>query len=322
MTTLTASKPALPGPNKKKMAKKRSEALTAYAFMAPWIFVFVVFIAFAIGYAFYLSFTKYNLLRPPEWWGLEGYKRALCLEALVTPAGKIPNCDPLFITKALPQTFLYTAIVVPIQTIVSLVLAFALDQKIRFRRMFRTIFYLPSVTSSVVISLIFVWLFSPAGIVNQILGIDVNWLNQTSTAFYVIMLLNIFTTSGSLMLIFLAGLQDIPQTMYEAASVDGANKFQIFTRITVPMLRPVIFFVVTTGVIGCFQVFDQIFVMTAGGPLDSTTTVAYLIYKWAFRDTTVKMGQAAAMAFILAIIILTVTFIQRRFIEGSGTVEK
>jgi multiple sugar transport system permease protein len=114
------------------------------------------------------------------------------------------------------------------------VLAFALDQKIRFRRMFRTIFYLPSVTSSVVISLIFVWLFSPAGVVNQILGIDVNWLNQTSTAFYVIMLLNIFTTSGSLMLIFLAGLQDIPQTLYEAASVDGANKFQMFRLITVP----------------------------------------------------------------------------------------
>jgi multiple sugar transport system permease protein len=121
------------------------------------------------------------------------------------------------------------------------------------------------------------------------------------------------------MLIFLSGLQDIPQTLYEAGRIDGASSPQIFRYITIPMLRPVIFFVVTVGIIGCFQVFDQIYVMTAGGPLDSTTTITYLIYKWAFRDTTVKMGQASALAIILTVIILIVTFIQRRVIEGSGT---
>ncbi len=316
------SKTPSPVSNRNSLAarRKRSEAWTAYSFLLPFLFVFITFTVFAIGYAFYLSFTKYNLLKPPEWWGLEGYRRVLCLESfLPRAAGTVPSCDELFIKKALPNTFLYTLIVVPAQTLVSLILAFAMDQKLRGRRLFRTIFYLPSVTSSVVISIIFVWLFSPQGVVNQIFGLTKNWLNDPGTAFYIIMILNIFTTSGTLMLIFLAGLQDIPGALYEAAEIDGANKFQVFRYITVPMLRPVLFFVVTVGVIGCFQVFDQIYVMTAGGPLDSTTTVAYLIYKWAFRDTTVKMGQASALAFILALIILLVTVIQRKVIEGSGT---
>ncbi|MCD6576822.1 MAG: sugar ABC transporter permease, partial [Anaerolineaceae bacterium] len=263
------------------------------------------FFLFPVSYTIYLSFTKYNLFKPPDFWGLEGWKRVLNSE--------------LFINKALPNTFKYVAIVVPLQTILSLILAFAMDQKIRFRRLFRTVYYLPSITSSVVISLIFVWMFSPIGIINQIFNLDINWLNDTRTAFYSIMLINIFTTTGTLMLIFLAGLQDIPTTIYEAAAVDGANKLQIFLRITIPMLRPVIFFVVTVGMIGCFQVFDQIYVMTAGGPLDTTTTVAYLSYKWAFRDTSIKMGQASVVAVIITLITLVVTLLQRRVIEGSGT---
>ncbi len=282
-----------------------SEALTAYAFLAPYLFIFLVFTVVGIGYAAYLSFTKYNLLTPPQWWGLEGYSRVLQ--------------DELFLTHALPNTLKYVLIVVPVQTVLSLVLAFAMDQKLRFRRGFRTVFYIPSITSSVVISLIFVWLFAAQGVFNQILHLSVNWLDETGTAFYVIMGMNIFTTSGTLMLIFLAGLQDVPATLYEAADIDGANKLQVFLYVTVPMLRPVIFFVVTVGVIGCFQVFDQIFVMTAGGPLDSTTTMTYLIYKWAFRDTSIKMGQAAALAILLTVMILVVTVLQRRIIEGSGT---
>jgi len=287
------------------MRRKRREALTAYAFLAPYIFIFLTFTVFAIGYTVYLSFTRYNLLKPPQWWGLEGWRRVLA--------------NDLFMKKALPNTFKYVAIVVPTQTVLSLILAFAMDQQLRFRRLFRTIYYLPSITSSVVISLIFIWLFSPVGVVNQLLHLDINWLNDVSTAFYTIMLLNVFTTTGTLMLIFLAGLQDIPPVLYEAAAIDGANSLQTFWYITIPMLRPVIFFVVTVGVIGTFQVFDQIFVMTEGGPLDSTTTVAYLIYKWAFRDTSIKMGRAAVAAIILTVIILIVTLIQRRIIEGSGT---
>lgn len=289
----------------KMSQKKVAEAITGYLFISPWLFIFLTFSVFSLGYALFLSFTKYNLLRPPEFWGLEGYQRILS--------------DELFLTKALPNTFKYALIVVPLQTIISLVLAFAMDQKLRFRRAFRTIFYLPSVTSSVVISLIFIWLFAPQGIFNQITGLTVNWLDDVNTAFYVIMGMNIFTTSGTLMLIFLSGLQDISTSIYEAAQIDGADALQTFLYITIPMLRPVIFFVVTVGVIGSFQVFDQIFVMTSGGPLDSTTTITYLIYKWAFRDTTIKMGQASALAVILTLIILVVTILQRRIIEGSGS---
>lgn len=285
-------------------ARKISEAITGYLFISPWLIIFVIFSVVSLVYAVYLSFTNYNLLKPPQFWGLQGYLSVLD--------------DDVFFKKALPNTFKYVLIVVPIQTIISLVLAFAMDQKLRFQRFFRTIFYLPSVTSSVVISLIFIWIFAPQGIFNQITGLTLNWLDDPRTAFYVIMGMNIFTTSGTLMLIFLAGLQDISPSIYEAAQMDGANPIQTFLYITIPMLRPVIFFVVTVGVIGCFQVFDQIFVMTAGGPLDSTTTITYLIYKWAFRDTTIKMGQASALAVILTLIILGVTILQRRIIEGSG----
>jgi multiple sugar transport system permease protein len=285
--------------------RRLSDAVNGYLFLSPWLVIFTIFSLVSLVYAIYLSFTNYNLLRPPQFWGIEGYQRVLE--------------DDLFLRKALPNTFKYVLIVVPIQTFLSLVLAFAMDQKLRFRRLFRTIFYLPSVTSSVVISLIFIWLFAPQGIFNQITRLSVNWLDDPRTAFYVIMGMNIFTTSGTLMLIFLAGLQDISPSIYEAAEIDGANGVQTFFYITIPMLRPVIFFVVTVGVIGCFQVFDQIFVMTAGGPLDSTTTITYLIYKWAFRDTTIKMGQASALAVILTLIILIVTILQRRIIEGSGS---
>ncbi|PKO06535.1 MAG: sugar ABC transporter permease [Chloroflexi bacterium HGW-Chloroflexi-3] len=285
--------------------KKISEAVTGYLFISPWLIIFTIFSVVSLVYAFYLSFTSYNLLKPPQLWGLEGYQRVFD--------------DDLFLVKALPNTFKYVIIVVPIQTLLSLILAFAMDQKLRLQRFFRTLFYLPSVTSSVVISLIFIWIFAPQGIFNQITGLTINWLDNPRTAFYVIMGMNIFTTSGTLMLIFLAGLQDVSTSIYEAAQIDGANPIQTFVYITIPMLRPVIFFVVTVGIIGCFQVFDQIYVMTAGGPLDSTTTVTYLIYKWAFRDTTIKMGQASALAVILTFIILSITLIQRSIIEGSGS---
>jgi multiple sugar transport system permease protein len=303
MTTLAQS-PNAKGTNRLRQ-KKIQEALTGYVFILPFLFIFLTFSVFAIGYAIYLSFTKYNLLSPAQWWGLEGYKRVLTNE--------------LFLKSALPNTFKYALIVVPLQTIVSLILAFAMDQKLRLRRVFRSVFYLPSVTSSVVISLIFLWMFAPQGVINQITGLTVNWLQNPATAFYVIMGMNIFTTSGTLMLIFLSGLQDIPTSIYEAAQIDGADALQTFFRITIPMLRPVIFFVVTVSVIGCFQVFDQIYVMTAGGPGTSTTTITYLIYKLAFRDTTIKMGDASALAVILALIILAVTLLQRRIIEGSGS---
>jgi multiple sugar transport system permease protein len=285
----------------RKWHRRLGEWIAAYVLLAPYLFVFLVFNVFAIAYALYLSFTYFDLFSPPRWIGLGNYLYLLQ--------------DRLFLQKAVPNTLKYVAVVVPTQTIISLLLAFALDQEIKFRRFFRTLFYVPSVTSSVVISLIFLWLFKKTGVINQILGLSIDWLNSPVFALPTIMMVNIWSTTGTMMVIFLAGLQDIPVTYYEAAMIDGANRWQMLRHITIPLLRPVIFFVVTMGVIGCFQVFDQIYVMTAGGPLDSTTTIAYLIYKWAFQSTTPFMGRASAVAFVLAAMILIVTVIQRRLIE-------
>ena len=286
--------------------RQLGEWVAAYVLLSPYLFVFLVFNVFAIAYALYLSFTYFDLFSPPRWIGLGNYLYLLR--------------DALFLQKAIPNTLKYVAVVVPVQTVISLLLAFALDQEIKFRRFFRTLFYVPSVTSSVVISLIFLWLFKKTGVINQILGLSIDWLNSPTFALPTIMIVNIWATTGTMMVIFLAGLQDITVTFYEAAMIDGANRWQMLRHITIPLLRPVIFFVVTMGVIGCFQVFDQIYVMTAGGPLDSTTTIAYLIYKWAFQSTTPFMGRASAVAFVLAGMILIVTVIQRRLIERPAEV--
>jgi multiple sugar transport system permease protein len=285
----------------RKWRRQLGEWVAAYVLLTPYLFVFLVFNVFAIAYAFYLSFTYFDLFSPPRWIGLGNYLYLFQ--------------DRLFLQKAIPNTVEYVAVVVPVQTVISLLLAFALDQDIKFRRFFRTLFYVPSVTSSVVISLIFVWLFRKTGVLNQILGLSIDWLTSPTFALPAIMIANIWATTGTMMVIFLAGLQDIPVTYYEAAMIDGANRWQMLRHITIPLLRPVIFFVVTLGIIGCFQVFDQIYVMTAGGPLDSTTTIAYLIYKWAFQSTTPFMGRASAVAFVLAAMIMIVTVIQRRLIE-------
>ena len=291
-----------------RMRRQLSEWLTAYVFLSPYLFTFGVFTVFAVGRAFYLSFTKYDLFSPPQWVGLKNYILLFRKEE--------------FIKHALPNTLKYVAGVVPTQTTISLIVAFALDQEIKFRRFFRTFFYVPSVTSSVVISLIFMWLFSKVGAVNYILGMlglpsDINWLTSTTWALPTIMMVNIWSTIGTMMLIFLAALQDIPTEYYEAAMIDGASRLQIFLHVTIPLLRPAIFFVVTMGLIGCFQVFDQIYVMTAGGPLDSTLTIAYLVYKAAFRSTTPRVGYASAVAFVLAVMIFISTMIQRRIIEAE-----
>ena len=284
--------------------RKLADWVTAYVFVLPVLLGWGIFVVVALVMSLYFSFTSFNLLKPPVWIGPENYIRVL----------KHPD----FLRYAVPNTLKYSAVVVPVQTVLSLIFAFALDQKIRLRDFFRTAFYLPSVTSSVVIGIIFVWLFAPQGIVNQLLGLKVNWLYNVKTALPTIMVVNIWSTTGTMMLIFLAGLQDIPSELYEAASIDGANRMQMFRYITVPLLRPVIFFVVTLGIIGTFQVFDQIYIMTKGGPLKATTTIVYLIYFWAFGDVTPDMGRASAAAFILAVAIFVVTMVQRRFLEQEA----
>jgi multiple sugar transport system permease protein len=242
-------------------------------------------------------------------------------------------------------------IVVPTQTFLAILLAVLLNAPMRMKQFFRTIFYAPSVTSSVVITLIFVWFYLKSGYANfllqNILGVvgiqfqPVSWLGDPrgliqlivgifggnipsaqwylrgpSIAFMAIMVQNIFTTVPTFMIMFLAALQDISPSLYEAASIDGANGIQTFRKITLPMLRPIILLVVVLGTIGTLQVFDQVYLATQGGPLNTSLTPVYLIFTEALgKNGPIHMGYASALAFILALIIFAFTFIQRRFLE-------
>ncbi len=300
------------GPKMSRLNRKTAEALTGYLFVFPWIISALVFTFGAMIYVFYLSFTNLQLLNTPQLTGFNNYTRILS--------------DPLF-RRAVFNTLLYAVVVTFSQTWFALILAVALNAKLRAKQFFRTAWYIPSVTSSVVISLIFVWVFQKEGILNFALATlfgwtgfqPVAWLTDASarTALPAIMLLNILTTAPTFMLYFLAGLQDIPEEVYEAASLDGSVGAHRFFRITVPMMRPIIFLVVVLGTIGTLQVFDQVYIMTSGGPLNQTTTINLLIYQSAFRDYS--MAYASAMAVVLFVMILVLYLFQQRLLGRSDT---
>ncbi len=308
------------------------DALAGWVFIAPALIVLTVFIFWPIAQVFWVSFHEWSLIEPDQpFRGLANYHELLQ--------------DPDF-EIALRNTIWFSMGVVPIQTFLGVLLAVLANRAIPGKAFFRTAFYFPSISSSVVISVIFIWLYQQNGLINYFLraigfdtpqppwlsnprgifemllgsfGVDnvTPWLAGPSVALLSIMMMNIWTTMGSLMIIFLAGLQGISNDVYEAASLDGANKRQQFFQITIPLLRPVIFFVVTLGFIGTFQVFDQIFVMTPGGsPAKTTLTLGYLVYEEGFRGFA--MGMASAIAVVLFFIILTIYFVQRRFIREAG----
>ncbi len=299
----------------------------------------LVFTVGVLLFALYIAFYKYDIFTDPRFIGLGNFSKAFKTKDFL---------------QSLVNVFWYSLIVTPIQTVLALLLAVLLNQKMRGQRFFRTVFYTPSVTSSVVISMIFWWLYLKTGFLNfafeNVLGVfgiqwqAVEWLNNPrglfqliarafggdiksqywylrgpSVTWMAIMFQNIFTTIPTFMLMFLAALQDIPISLYEAADIDGASARQKLLRITVPMLRPVILLVVVLGTIGTLQIFDQVKILTSGGPLGTTLTPVYLIYSEALgTQGSIQFGYASAMAFILFLIIFAFTFIQRRFIE-SGT---
>jgi len=303
---------AAPAPQTTRVSRKLEEALTGYLFVSPWIILSILFTFGAMLYVFYLSFTNKQLLNTPEFIGFDNYGKVLS--------------NKLFHT-AVFNTVLYSVVVTFFQTWLALVLAVALNAKIRGQRFFRTAWYLPSVTSSVVISLIFVWVFQKEGILNYLLATlfgwtgfqPVAWLTdaRAHTALPALMILNILTTSPTFMLYFLAALQDIPEEVYEAASIDGCTGVQRFFRITVPLLKPIIFLVVVLGTIGTLQVFDQAYIMTNGGPLDQTTTINLLIYRSVFTDFS--LSTAATISFLLFALIFGLFLVQNQFLGASNT---
>jgi len=288
----------------KAVWKKESfrEALAGYSFMIPTILVIGTFVVLPIIYALFIAFHKVRILGELNYRfiGLKSFFRMV---------------DDERVWIALKNTAEYVSVVVPIQTILALGLALILNSQIKGKNLFRIIFFLPTVTSSAVLTLIFMWIYNSNGLFNNILAFlglpTYNWIGDPMVALKSIMLMNIWSTAPFYMVIYLAALQDIPVSLYEAARIDGANRFDQFISITLPLLKPVTFFIVVMGVIGTFQLFDQSYIFSAGsgGPNNSTLTVVLLIYQYAFKN--LDMGYAAALALMLASIIMVVTLIQR-----------
>jgi multiple sugar transport system permease protein len=287
---------------KPKSKRKLMDLLAGYSFMSPAILILGCFLLLPIGYSIFLSFYKVNLL------GTVSYK-------FIGTANFQRMLDDPRLWIALRNTMKYALIVVPSQTVLAIILASILNMKLRYRNFFRVAFYLPTVTSSAVLVLIFMWIYNSNGLLNYLLdavGLPTyNWLGDPSVALLGIMIMNIWSTAPLFMVIYLAGLQDIPENLYEAAEIDGANGLQKFWRITVPQLKPVTFYVVVMGIIGTFQLFDQSYIFSAGsgGPSNSTLTMVLLIYQYAFKS--MDMGYASALAFLLAVVIMLITVVQR-----------
>lgn len=279
------------------MKMSTREAITGYLFFSPGLIGLIVFMAGPILYSFYLSFTTYNIYEPPQWVGLKNY------EIMFTQ-------DPLFF-KSLYNTLYYVALSVPANTAVGILLAVLMNQKVKGIRLFRTIYFLPSVLSGVAVALLWQWILDPNfGLINTFLanfGISgPGWLLSEAWSKPSLVLMNLWAVGGG-MIIYLAGLQGIPQSLYEAATVDGAGVFRKFISITLPMLTPTIFFNVVMGVLSGFQVFLQAYIMTGGGPNNSTMFFAFYLYNKAFRD--LQLGYASAMAWVLLLITLICTLV-------------
>ncbi|WP_442944234.1 carbohydrate ABC transporter permease [Nostoc sp.] len=285
-----------------------TEDLAGYLFMMPTILVLGTFVVLPILYAVFLSLQKVQLLGGIEYEfiGFRNFTR-------------LAEDERVWI--ALRNTAEYVAIVVPTQTILALILAVTLNSGIRGKNWWRILYFLPTVTSSAVLTLIFMWIYNTDGLLNDFLAFvglpTYNWLGDPAVALKGIMIMNIWSTAPFFMVIYLAALQDIPQTLYEAAELDGANGWQQFIYITLPLLKPVTFFVVAVGVIGTFQLFDQSYIFSGGtgGPNNATLTVVLLIYQAVFRN--LQMGYAAAIAFLLTAVIIAITLIQRRLFGGE-----
>ena len=269
--------------------------LVGYAFIAPWLIGFCLFTAFPFIASIYLSFTRYNVVSPPSWVGTANYRMLF-------------TADPLF-WKALQVTLYYALMAIPLGIVAGVALALLLNLEVKGMSVFRTIFFLPSIVPSVASSVVFIWILNPqTGLINGLLRnfgiLGPAWLQDTAWAPRSLVMMSLWGVGGS-MVIYLAGLKEIPTHLYEAAMIDGATAFHRMRHITLPMLTPVIFFNLVMGIIGTFQFFTEAYIMTQGGPEDSTLFYALYLFQRAWRY--LDMGYASAMAWILFFVIMTVT---------------
>ncbi|HBM81183.1 MAG TPA: sugar ABC transporter permease [Clostridiaceae bacterium] len=285
----------------------RREKIDGWLFIAPFIILCLVFFVGPLLIAFMLSFKEYSFLDSnsmfqAKWVGIQNY---------------ISVFKNHTFQRALLNTTRYSLFVVPIQLVIALCLALLVNGSIKGKSFFRTVYYIPTQTSAVAVAVVFMFLFKKDGLFNKFISLfglpTYNFLSEPAFALPVIMLMAIWSSVGLYMVIFLAGLQDVPDSLYEAANIDGASKWQSFRFITIPLIKPTIFLNVVVSLIGCFQVYDQAYVVSQGngGPLDSTMTVVLFLTRTGFREF--KMGEASATAFILFAIIFILTLIQRKF---------
>ncbi|MFF3958632.1 carbohydrate ABC transporter permease [Streptomyces sp. NPDC001890] len=252
-----------------------------------------------------LAFTKYDVLTAPQFVGLDNFRDML---------------DDAVFRKSIVNTVVYTFFTVPFGMALGLLVALALHTGLKSRGIFRTAVFIPQVTATVAIALVWLWIYNPGnGLLNTLLsflGIDgPAWLSSTTWAMPSVILVGIWQGIGMKMLIYLAALQSLPKELYEAASVDGASKVRQFFSITLPLLKPATFFVLITSMISAFQSFDQIYILTDGGPGNSTTMMTFEIYKSAFREF--RIGYASAQSLVLFVLLMGFTLVNRRIMGGT-----
>lgn len=296
----------------KVMKRKTAEAIEGYAFLVPTFIIVLIFFLAAIIFALYMSLNKVNMFTNQYTFrGLQNYADVFT--------------DKIALT-ALKNTAIFSLVVVPCQTVLALIIAYALSSKgVKFKKLFRLIYFLPTLTSSAALTLIFMFIFNVNGPINSVLmGLGwltkpINFLQDPAYALKVIMVMNIWSTVPNFMTVYLASLVELPDSMYEAAEMDGANVWQKLWYITVPYLRPITTYVLLTGIIGTFQMFDQAYIFSSGsgGPDNSTLTVALMIYKYAFGQMN-TMGYACALAIVLAVIIFIIAKLAEKLNGGNG----
>ena len=281
----------------------RSSDKAGYVMVLPYVLHFLIFVAYPLVFAFILVFCKWDIVTPMEFIGLRNIQRLMN--------------DTTFWT-AVTNTLKFLVLHIPLQIVLALLIAVVLNGPIKLRGFFRGAFFLPFVISGAVVTILWQQLYSTdAGVFNLVLtklGLDpVPWLTDPAIAIYSIAVMATWKNIGFYIVLFLAGLQNVPRELYEAASIDGATRPQQFWKITLPLLRPITLLVVMLSTIGGFGLFIEPFVMTGGGPAESTLSVVLYLYKNAFQF--LRMGYAATIGFALALMIFLVTLIQRKLLD-------
>ncbi len=277
--------------------KRRRDTVEGYLFIMPVVLGLLLFTIGPMLASFYISFTKYPILRSPEWIGLRNY---------VNMFTKEPN-----FWQSVKVTMLYAVTAVPLGILGAFLLALLLNQRIKGMGFFRTSFYIPTIVPAVASAVLWGWLLNPDyGLINamlKVVGLPTSrFLGEPDSALASLVLMSLWGVGGG-MVIYLAGLQGIPESFYEAAKIDGASSRQLFRYITVPLMTPTLFFGLVMGLIGAFQYFTEAFILTQGGPLFSTYFYSLMVYERAFRFT--QMGMAAAMAWVLLVVVLVLTLL-------------